>query len=163
VSDVIQGIESGGYEWSDEEETKNEIRSSPRRMTPPDVKDALLLLQSMSAMNEPLPKQLPDETQEKFASRSGHPTASPRHSSQSSTLMISAGYKVPLNQQQTSSVTSHLRNEAPSLPLTRLTHRSSKSDQDFISQRKFVVSDFDDDMSSVSDQGDESCRNSLSG
>jgi hypothetical protein len=48
VWDVIQRIESRGYEWSDEEETKSEIRSL-RRVTP-HVKDALLVFQSMGAM-----------------------------------------------------------------------------------------------------------------
>ena len=50
--DVIQGIESGGYEWSDEEETKNESRLSPRRVTPPHIKDALVLLQSLNESNK---------------------------------------------------------------------------------------------------------------
>ena len=75
--------------------------------------------------------------------------------------MLSAGFKVPTNYQQTSPITSLHRNE---VPLPRLTHRTSNSDQQgLIPQKKFIISDFDDDMSSVSDAGDENYRNSVSG
>lgn len=70
--------------------------------------------------------------------------------------MASAGYKSSGNQ----SLSFTNRNDGPGSMAPRLTHRSSNSDDK--PEKRFVISDFDDDTSSVSDQGDDSRRNSLS-